>query len=196
MDGQHEEPKEAGGEEAAGRAESLLATLANEMVALARRAQYLPASEIPYVAELEEQGQKIVTGVCAAISDRMQQGMPHEELARVFGDVILRTFDAVYRWHASPDGKVEVPPVAGDPARDEFRGALPADLAAQVRELPAAGLLYEVLVGWIARNRERLEAEKIDLWVPVVTALQMTVMVAAAMALKVFGALEDEPAGG
>jgi hypothetical protein len=165
---------------------ALLNTLAEEIVARAREATYLPEDEIPYIQEIEDHGQQIVLGVCAAISDRMQQGMPHDELVRVFRNVIARTFDAVYRWHVSEDGKVPMTAVAGDPVNDEFRGALPEEVVAELKGLPAAELLYDVLIRWIEKNRGKLEAQQIDLWVPVVTALQMTVLVATAMALRVF----------
>jgi len=168
--------------------EPLLASLSGEMIARARAARYLPPYELPVLPELEAHGRAIVAGVCEAISARMEAGMPHGELARVFDDVVRRSFDLVYRWYRSEDGRVEVPKVTGDPVAGDFRGELPETLLAQLREVPAGAVLYDVLAAWLDRNLDRVREAGLDLWAPLATALQMTVIVATAMALAAFEA--------
>jgi hypothetical protein len=169
----------------------LLANLASAIVARAREAGYLPPDELPVLPELEAQGRAIVEGVCAAISDRMVAGMPHEDLVRVFADVVRRTFEAVYRWYRSEDGAIALRAVEGDPAVDVFRGELPGPLAAELDRLPAGAVLYDAFAAWLDANLERVREQKIDLWLPLATALQMTFLVATSMALATFE-LEEE----
>ncbi len=164
----------------------LLEELTNAIFARAREAGYLPPDELPYFPELEASGKAIVTGVCEAISGRMEAGMPHEQLARVFADVVRRSFDAVWRWYRSEDGKVEPPAVTGDPVAGDYRGELPGKVAEALGDLPAGAVLYDAFAGWLDANLGRVKEEKLDLWVPLGTALQATFLVAAAMAYAVF----------
>lgn len=170
----------------------LLASLTGAILARAREAGYLPPDELPFFPELESSGQAIVTGVCQAISGRMEAGMPHEDLARVFADVVRRSFDAVWRWYRSEDGVVEPPAVTGDPVAGEYRGELPAGVADALRDLPAGAVLYDAFARWLDANLARVREEKLDLWAPVGAALQATFLVAAAMAYAVF---EEEAEG-
>ncbi|MHB8109618.1 MAG: tetratricopeptide repeat protein [Syntrophorhabdaceae bacterium] len=161
------------------------------IVEVAKRHEYIPDNEFPFVPELQIYKRKIVEFVCSFIYENSRkEGLDDNQMIAIFTYIFRQGFFDMRRWHESTDGKIgEV--ITSSPFSDKFYHQWSSpELRNQIDDIPVPEIVFAIMQKWVSENGDDLRRKGVDMWEPLTIALDVTYRLAVSIALKMFGYLK------
>lgn len=162
--------------------------LLDMILAAAKDQEYIPTDEFPFVPELKPYQSMTVEHVCSWVNrDMKAKGLDHDQISALFRYVFQQGFADMCRWHDSSDGRIGDAVLCDPFGEIPFLHSLPTKLRSAIEGIPAPRLFCDLTLYWWTENGRNLQQKGIDIWVPLMLALNTTYGVAVSIALKMFG---------